>query len=291
MQITQIFSGKFYSTPYPVTMKPWKVMIITTAIVMAILFLAHPWGKVTWGENLYVTFLTGVLTALVESIFYFLLPRIFPKWYDREHWTIGKDILNTIVMLFAIATTIFSFFVVFFRMPTSWEVIGSYLLYFLLVIPFPTFFAYLWQQNLILQRNLKLANDMNERILQTSSTPECREEVEKTISLQDGKNNNFEFSPSHLLYIVSDGNYVNIVVEKEGKSESRMVRSTMKNVEELLFEEKSIVRCHRSYLVNLDKVQMVTGNALECQIHFKDSSDTIPVSRNYRPQILNQVKG
>lgn len=59
-----------------------------------------------------------------------------------------------------------------------------------------------------------------------------------------------------------------------------MLRSTLRRMEDALASWPQFFRCHRTYLVNLDKVAHVSGNAQGYRLHLEGLDDTIPVSRN-----------
>ncbi|NQT77751.1 MAG: LytTR family transcriptional regulator DNA-binding domain-containing protein [Bacteroidetes bacterium] len=59
-----------------------------------------------------------------------------------------------------------------------------------------------------------------------------------------------------LLYLEAADNYVSIYFIQHKKVQKFMIRNSMKAYEEQ-FEDSRIIRCHRSYMVNLDKVSII----------------------------------
>jgi len=59
-----------------------------------------------------------------------------------------------------------------------------------------------------------------------------------------------------LLYIESADNYVTIYYENHGKLKKYLLRNRLKTIENHL-ADTNVVRCHRSYLVNLERVKVV----------------------------------
>ncbi len=59
-----------------------------------------------------------------------------------------------------------------------------------------------------------------------------------------------------LLYLEAADNYVSVHYLHRDKLQKFMVRNSMRSYEEL-FKDSNIVRCHRSYMVNLDKVEII----------------------------------
>jgi len=81
-----------------------------------------------------------------------------------------------------------------------------------------------------------------------------------------------------ILYIEALQNYVSIFTSK-GKYIALLL---MKTLEENL-DSKSFIRVHKSYIVSIDKIESIENNELKIQ------SCKIPVSRNYREQVMERV--
>jgi len=90
----------------------------------------------------------------------------------------------------------------------------------------------------------------------------------------------------NLYYIETADNYVQVHYQNLGKMQVLMIRNSMKNIE-WRFKDTSLMRCHRSYLVNLKKVQMVKRVEGEMQLDFNDEKiAALPVSRAYANQVM-----
>ena len=81
-----------------------------------------------------------------------------------------------------------------------------------------------------------------------------------------------------ILYIEALQNYVSIFTSR-GKYIALLL---MKTLEENL-DSKSFIRVHKSYIVSIDKIESIENNELKIQ------SYKIPVSRNYREQVMERV--
>jgi hypothetical protein len=90
----------------------------------------------------------------------------------------------------------------------------------------------------------------------------------------------------NLLYIESSDNYVNIVYLSKDKISKFLLRSTLKRMEEL-FSNSEIVRCHRCYMVNFEKVKVMKKDkdGLQLELDFPLTTD-IPVSRSYFEKVM-----
>lgn len=89
-------------------------------------------------------------------------------------------------------------------------------------------------------------------------------------------------TPSSLLYIKSDENYVNIHYVDSGKIKNFVLRNSMKSMEEMLAGH-GLRRCHRSYMLNPVHVKVLrkeSDGLIHAEMDFSDSGP-IPVSKRY----------
>ena len=92
-----------------------------------------------------------------------------------------------------------------------------------------------------------------------------------------------------LYYMESQDNYVKIYYENQGKLLSYMLRCRTKAIEENL-AETSMVRCHRSYMVNVMKINHIkkVGKARYIVLT-NDDIKPIPVSKSYFKNLIEKI--
>lgn len=81
-----------------------------------------------------------------------------------------------------------------------------------------------------------------------------------------------------ILYVEAMQNYV-IIYTTKGKYVSLLF---LKTVEQYL-DEKAFIRVHKSYIVAISKIEAIENNTIQIK------SFCIPISRNYRAQIIDQI--
>lgn len=89
-----------------------------------------------------------------------------------------------------------------------------------------------------------------------------------------------------LLYLEAADNYVTIHYRFGEKKEKFMVRNSMRHYEEV-FKDSSIIRCHRSYMVNLDQVRIIRKE--KDGMHLEIDSNppvSLLVSKTYIPGVM-----
>ncbi len=92
-----------------------------------------------------------------------------------------------------------------------------------------------------------------------------------------------------LYYIESDDNYVKVwYTDGNGGLKQYMLRCRLKTIEES-FLDSDLVRCHRKFLVNINKVEVLSSEK-EGYFLTLDSAqvDPIPVSKTYEEAVLNK---
>lgn len=99
----------------------------------------------------------------------------------------------------------------------------------------------------------------------------------------DQKRLKFIISSPAILYIEAEDNYVHIVHLDNGRVKDFTLRSSMRALEETLTKHDGLVRCHRSYFVNADHVELVRKdvNGYALAKLDRDGLDPVPVSRKY----------
>jgi len=96
----------------------------------------------------------------------------------------------------------------------------------------------------------------------------------------------FSVKSDSLLYLEASENYITICYLNKGKVSKYLLRATMKKLEET-FAGTNIIRCHRSYMVNFDKVKVIRKekDGLKLELDHPDIID-IPLSKTYLSNVM-----
>ena len=115
---------------------------------------------------------------------------------------------------------------------------------------------------------------------------------EKKITLFDNSGVlKMSVSLSSLYYIESDDNYIIVWYEDSNKELKKyMLRCRLKTVEES-FKGSSLVRCHRQYVVNMDKVKVLRKEKDGYQLNLEnDAIPPISITKTYAENVLAYLK-
>ena len=93
----------------------------------------------------------------------------------------------------------------------------------------------------------------------------------------------------HIYTIEAAGNYVTILYENNGKLVRFALRNTLKAIEPLC-EQNGLIRCHRSWMVNLKKIRLLRHDpdGIYAEINAEGIND-IPVSKNYAANVVQHL--
>lgn len=131
------------------------------------------------------------------------------------------------------------------------------------------------------ERSAKLKALMNENIGFKSSN---------LISIRDSRGVlQLSVAKENLLYIESADNYICIWYHKNDMLKKQLLRITMKDISEQLVDS-NIVRCHRSYMVNLDLVKVMRREKENLFLELcVPGVKEIPISKTYGENVLRRL--
>lgn len=270
-----------WRAPYPAYIASWKTVTVPAAIVFLILYLLEPFGLSRLESGLlWVSLGAALISAGVSSVFVWVLPRLFPRWYAEQGWTLGKEVVNTLALLLSIAVCVWLYVAWLTGMVLSLRLFFVVLLWVLILGAFPTVLFALWNRNIQLARNLRKATEMNRSL---PDKPKAEKPSSVPLVFQGDTREALEVDAMSFLYAESEGNYIRLyyLSSQDPSPASKLLRLTMKQAEASAVSAPFIVRCHRAYLVNLRRVTKVDGNSQGCRLRLEGCADEVPVSRSY----------
>jgi len=273
-------------------------MIISYGLFVAVfLFIFKPFGMQDLPAGLIIRIAAGygLATSLAIWLVMESLPALFPKYYKEKWWTTGKELINVSVTFFAVACFNYIFSLIFYK-PESFTTIEylsaglNILLNTILVGLIPFFFWVLYNQNRLMKKHVEKAEALS-RKLQNKQQSKIVSNLQSNHLLFQSSNQKetLNLPKDDFIFAKAEGNYVNIFYEAKGKMKKKLLRTTMKSIEIQTRNSPSLIRCHKSYTVNLDKVSEISGNAQGYTLHFNQYETEIPVSRNKISDLQEKV--
>jgi FlaA1/EpsC-like NDP-sugar epimerase len=272
---------KILSQPYPFSERSISQIITQSilegAFIALFLIIIQPFGISNIVVEYKIAYLIsyGITTTLCVLIIRFIIFKKYKKYSDQAGWTIGKEIIAIIALLLLI--TVFNYLLTIFLFDLTFNLKGVLSMFFMVLVIgiFPIVFGVMLNYIFQLKKYQKPIE-----INHNHSTDSPLESEKKLILFADNEKDKTEFSINDLYYIESSDNYSTIFYEKENRIIKELLRSSLTRLEGQILAT-NIVRCHRSFIVNLDKVEKVTGNAQGYKFHLKVPEMQVPVARKY----------
>ncbi len=233
-------------------------------------------------NNLIIFFsgFSGII-FLFNNLFYIAVPTVFSKSYRITDWEFGPPlILSTFALIFnSVAFTFYLRYVG--KTSISFYTVFKIVIICLSVVVLIRLLYRLRSQ----YYQLKAINGdaFNSDIYVK------QDKIPNKIELKsENKSEKVELSFNNIFTIKAADNYVEINYKHKDDFRKKLLRSTLKNIEIQLESYPNFVRCHRTYIVNLNNVNRLVknykGNILEMT-----NNEEIPVSRHYLLKVKEEL--
>ena len=237
------------------------------------------------GPLVRATFLYGVVCFTVLLSWFLLVPRLFPSVFCEPVWSVWKEILHSLACVLAVCGGNIVFTHFYFHEAFSGGLVLRFLWMTFSVSIIPIVLMVLLRQ----MRLMKAYSQQAEELDQQLPARGAGEDPERTSGagegLGPGESSVTGEGSGNLLYAEAADNYVKVFY----RGEQQLIRSSLKQLEESFKGNQRIFRCHRAYLVNLDKVVHISGNAQGYKLHLDGVEQPIPVSRSLNGEIARLV--
>lgn len=162
----------------------------------------------------------------------------------------------------------------------------DFVLIIISLVMFPVFFIILFIEKIHLKRQEKITKVISHHL----SNIEEPEFDELFVIKSDKSKEEIELLLSQFLCVEAKGNYSKIFYLKNNKLNDKMMLISLKSIEEQLEKYEKIIRCHKSFIVNKNKISHISGNSQRYKINFKELRFTIPVSRSFSKSSIKDIK-
>jgi hypothetical protein len=278
---------QFLRQPHPFHESPGAYLRDITLIsitIFLILSLFRPFGLSVFSGNaaIFLPFAYGAVGWLSMAIslgWVAWLPRV------TNEWTAGKEALWTLYQMFMASLGLF--------------LANRYLLNDYLSVPFSFLetFGIIAAAGIIpvalsqvVRRNLALKN----RLIEAKELDAIAHAQSDDFSFEDMSlpfpELMVRLPPRSLYFIETDGNYQVFHVYDGNNFIQHRLRITLREVQDRLNGFPEFIRCHRAFIVNLQNVKKVEGNAAGYKITLHSLLPTISVSRKYVPVFREKLK-
>lgn len=271
--------------PYPFLFEDTSLRIKLALFVLLFVFgflaIFQPFNIAeVVSTNVYVASLAyAVNSAVIAYLAVSVIIRLWPERANDRNWTIGKEIALMLGILLIIAVS--NYFVgsalgmhaleeMNMLEIAVYDITRTFAVGF-----FPVMIITFINYTILLKRNMSNVEQHTFMPIETKNVS-----LPETILISTANGSaELEVNLNDLLYVMADGNYVEFHFRDGSESKREIQRNTMSNLEQQFAEYDHILRTHRAYMVNLNKVIDSKGNAQGYQLKLEGIEEWIPVSR------------
>ena len=103
-----------------------------------------------------------------------------------------------------------------------------------------------------------------------------------------GSNDRIAVSVDKFFYAQAQDNYVELKYLHQGNVAKFLMRASISKLADTV--KSTVVRSHRSFLVNLYQVKMIRGNDADARLTLEQIDEEIPVSKTYSAQVMEELR-
>lgn len=258
--------------------------------VFLFLWFFAPFGLQSMPSGLVKTCLIfGSITTATMILLNVLIPPLAPGFFHAEKWTVGRQLLYTLLNVGLIGLGNYAYFSLAFSGDFSWSGVIWFQLVTIGISIFPIGFMIMRKEardSLRYSRESSAIDTEIRKHLGEAHGHSLKELV--VLSSQNGQDQ-ISCPADELLAIEASDNYILLHLLEKGKITRQMLRQTLQEAEKVLTDLSQFFRCHRSYLVNLDKVTGMHGNAQGYKLELEGMEKDIPVSRKLNDTIRQKL--
>ena len=224
----------------------------------------HPYKYLLLSGYGFIIFLTGVLFFSISTWL------ISDQRLDR--WSVFDEVVYLFFIIILCQVVCYMYWAYLFSSGFKWN---QFWFFFRMastvsVVPVSVYLLFIYQK----YREVKFLSTVSDR---TTTTPAEKQNNLLLVS-GAGKNENLKLHMDDLFLVKSEDNYVILYLKENNHVTKRMLRNTLTEIELQL--GPAFFRCHRSYIINPNKIQTIEGNITNTRINIADVDIKIPVSRS-----------
>ncbi len=274
---------KFLKTPHPIGFG-WIYALLPALLVLFILVVLAPYGfgKLHLLDRFLKALPFGIITALAAPVNLFLVRLAFPNGVNADTWTLGREFLYDIydILLIGLWNAIYlnlafqpneSFTSLLLRLESHTLIVG--------ILPIISLVSY--KHHKALQNQLQLTQKINGRLL---AKLEDNNSIDEISLFSETGSFEIKLLGNQILFLKSDGNYVEVFYILNGLTKKHLIRNRLKNLYQQL-PKKVFFQCHKSYIVNPSKITKVDGNARDLKLIMCNGLK-VPVSRDNSSDLM-----
>lgn len=248
---------------------------IALGLFLFILFF-QPFKLDNTDVNNYILTIAGFsgITFLLIGVLQIIMPWSFPKRLNRKNWDLKREIILQF-LLWVLNSVAWAFYIVY----VADVKLSMYLEVKIVILSLAPPLIILFIKEI---RSLRMQLDG----LRVKHREKRQEHIEL---VSENRSEKLALASGELILVKSSENYVEIQYMAGGSGTKKLLRTTFKSIEDQLRPFSQMIRCHRSYIVNMDQVIKLHREYGRIYLKMNGIEEDIPVSRQYLLGIKNAL--
>jgi len=225
----------------------------------------------------------ALISLILLCVLRILIPSFFPKTFTVKNWTYAKELFVNLAFLI-LNSVAFAFFA---------RYVGEIRISFHTVIIIILISLAAMVIVIVINEFRRMNSEVKQLNEITGLNHSVDINIEKDVEIEfvsENKSEYFQLSLEQIMLIKSANNYIEVIYKNNDKISRRLIRNTIKNTEELFTKYSTLVRCHRSCIVNKNYIQKLQKGTDGLKLVLFDYPQEIHVSRQYALKVKEALK-
>lgn len=282
---------RFLQQPYPVNdsglVRSVVQALLVGIFVAFVLIIFQPFGAYNWQHAYKLLILSGygLVASLTTFLNFYVFVQLFPSLFIEKKWMVWKEIIWNVVpiVLGGFLCTVYGYLIG--AMPFTFTQVSYMMSVVFLVGLFPTIIMVLLNYVYLIRKYaVQTPAEQIPHPIENLPKEEVITQNQLIQLVSENEKDKLVVLAHELLFIEASDNYCTVVYVAEGKVNKMLLRSSLSRLESQIHIPQ-IIRCHRSYIANFQRIQSVSGNAQGYKLHFEHTDYVVPVARSYSAEL------
>lgn len=233
--------------------------------------------------SIFSLFQVALTTAFLFSFSAWLYFVTTNKYIDTKKWRYRDDILRFYKMLFTVGFIFLGYVFTIVKYLYSTEITMP--IDFLLFVSLLGYIFFIGTLAYIFLKLLGYVTGLNNKRIRKKNEVlnDLDNETDTIILYGKNKDEYIKTTVDDFLYLESIGHYVKVYLKsKDSKPQVKIIRNSLNNIIKNIKQYNDVFQCHRSYVINLNKIERIEGNYKKSFLKLDLIDSKIPISRpNY----------
>ncbi len=253
--------------------------LVVAAVIGIGFYLAYPHSFTSSDEKNLTSLIVGLIGLGGMIAFQFVLPFILRSFYDEHHWTLGKQVIQSLLMALIVSLGI-GYYLTNKSIGNFSFPVDSLILFGYLILPILAF-SFI-QESFLDKKFSQKAEDLNENLknidIKTATNP-------LKVLLFKGSSEKLSLVPNQLIYAKIASSETEFYYQTMIGVEKKTIGISESDVRKELSEHPQFVKLQNDILLNALAIQKITGSARGYEVAIAKVNSMVKVSSKHRKSI------